>query len=124
MLKRANRFHGHGSLQGVYARGASFRGQAFSFKVLQRRHGELRASVVVSTKVSKRSPIRNRIRRRLYELTRLHVNPELAVDLVITVYADTVAAMPSDELLMQFKELAGQAGLLRKDTEQQVQSPR
>ena len=115
MLKRSLRFHGHGSLQGAYARGASVRGQAFSFKVLQRRHGELRAAVVVSTKVSKKAPVRNRIRRRLFELVRLHVDPSAPTDLVITVYADTIAAMPAAELKSQFLAMIKEARLHQQD---------
>lgn len=112
MLSRAHRFHGHGSLQAAYARGQAVRGQAFSLKVLARKNGGLRAAVVVSTKVSKKAPVRNRIRRRVYELIRLHIAVDIPNDVVVTVYTDTVATMPPAELASQFLQLTAQAGLL------------
>jgi len=63
-----------------------------------RRH-KYRVAVVVSRKVSKSAVVRNRIRRRVYELVREHARRcTKPLDLVFTVYGDTVAELPQAEL--------------------------
>jgi len=100
MLARTYRFHGHGSLRYVYTRGKAVRG---SFGVLKytpnTKRKKWRAAVVVSKKVHKSAVVRNRIRRRLYELLRTSIHPAAEpVDIVYVVYAPTVADMPASEL--------------------------
>jgi ribonuclease P protein component len=113
MLQRIHRFHGHGSLQTAYTHGKSVRGQSFSLKCLPRKNGNFRAAVVVSTKVSKKAPVRNRIRRRLYELIRLHIDTTHPTDFVLTVYTEDVATLPAAELKAQFLELCDRAAVQR-----------
>lgn len=56
-------------------------------------------SVVVSKKVSKIAPIRNRIRRRLYEQFRLHAPEYLKNhDVVVTVFDQELAILPAAEI--------------------------
>jgi ribonuclease P protein component len=58
-----------------------------------------RAAVVVSKKVHKSAVVRNRIRRRVFELVRLHSDLIPGVyDLVFTVFDETVADMAPKEL--------------------------
>jgi ribonuclease P protein component len=100
MIARAQRFHGHNSLRYVYSRGDVVRGQFFSLKyILNSRRSSYRAAVVVSRKVHKSAVVRNRIRRRMYEMIRTSVpNDAPAFDLVFVVYSDQVASLPADEL--------------------------
>lgn len=100
MLARTYRFHGHGSLRYVYTRGKAIRG---SFGVLKyapnAKRKQWRAAVVVSRKVHKSAVVRNRIRRRLYEILRTSITPDASpVDIVYVVYAAHVAEMPAKEL--------------------------
>lgn len=54
---------------------------------------------MVSKKVSKSAPERNRIRRRLYELVRVEIAEKLPnLDIVISVFDAEVAKMPALEL--------------------------
>lgn len=56
-------------------------------------------AVVVSRKVNKRAVVRNKIRRRIYELLRLKVkDKKLNSDIVIIIYGDQFATMPIGEL--------------------------
>lgn len=100
MIKGAHRFHGRNSLRFVFQRGKSVRGAQVSLRyVLNNRRKEYRAAVVVSRKVSKSAVVRNRVRRRIYEIIRKNsariIRP---YDLVFTVYSEEVAEMPHAQL--------------------------
>jgi ribonuclease P protein component len=99
MLSRPHRFHGYGSLRYVYRNGKVVRGAFCSLKyVANSRNTRYRVAVVVSKKVSKSAVVRNRIRRRIYEIVRTTVVPDLPVDLVFTVYSEQMATMAADQL--------------------------
>lgn len=99
MLSRTHRFHGHGSLRYVYKNGKVVRGSCCSLKyAANNRRATYRVAVVVSKKVNKSAVVRNRIRRRIYELVREYVSPDQGQDLVFTVYSDQMATMPADQL--------------------------
>jgi ribonuclease P protein component len=69
--------------------------------------------VVVSKKVAKSAVTRNRIRRRLYEIVRKNDHLiSTPLDVVILVYSETVATMPSEKLEAQI------TSLLQKTTNQ------
>ncbi len=58
-----------------------------------------RVAVVVSKKVAKVAPDRNRIRRRVYEAVRLLAPGRLTnEDIVITIFDDRFLTLPHDEL--------------------------
>lgn len=116
MLSRKFRFHGYGSLKFVYSKGKTVRTRFLSLKYIPNsRRSESRLSVVVSKKITKKAPQRNRMRRRLYEAARLQwpmVKP--GHDLVITVFDERVATIPATELTELVKELLTQAKLLKQ----------
>lgn len=107
MFSKTHRFHGYGSLKGVYQRGQNARGTMISLKFGQRDESRpYRVAVVVSKKVSKSAVTRNRIRRRIYEQVRLtsdSIKP--GTDLVFTVYSDQVAVIEPDKLKQLIEEL-------------------
>jgi ribonuclease P protein component len=114
MLSRQHRFHGHNSLRYVYQHGKTVRGPLLALKfVVNERRQTYRAAVVVSRKVSKSAVVRNRIRRRLYELLR-HRQDAITqpYDIVITVYSEQVAAMPAQELERVLDAQLKQAGIV------------
>jgi ribonuclease P protein component len=100
MIQRAHRFHGRGSLRMVYQRGQVLRGPFTALRYLPNpRRNAYRVAIVVSRKVSKSAVIRNRIRRRLYEIIRseeMHI--ARPYDLVLTVFNDQVATADFTEL--------------------------
>ncbi len=111
MIGRTHRFHGYGSLRGVYQRGKTAR-----TSLVQLRYGTrdpqkpYRVAVVVSRKVSKSAVVRNRIRRRVYEVVRTTdsgIQP--GTDLVFTVFSDRVAGLPAAELQAVIAELLQKA---------------
>jgi ribonuclease P protein component len=100
MLSRAYRFHGHGSLRYVYTRGQAVRSNLGILKYAPNsRRKNWRAAVVVSRKVHKSAVVRNRIRRRLYEVIRTSIPADApAIDMVYIVYSAQIADMPANQL--------------------------
>ncbi len=100
MISQFHRFHGHASLKRVYQRGTTIRGAHANLKFLFRGDNKpYRVAVVVSRKVSKSAVVRNRIRRRIYELVRQAPEPIPAgLDLVILVYNEELAKQQYEEL--------------------------
>lgn len=99
MITRAHRFHGHGSLRFAYQKGKTVRGNYISLRfVRNNRRTTYRVAVVVSKKVHKSAVVRNRIRRRVYELVRVHLAPEQPYDLIFSVFDERIATMPAPEL--------------------------
>lgn len=113
MISRPHRFHGHASLRFVYQRGKTVRGQFVALRYQSNpRRDHYRAAVVVSRKVHKSAVVRNRIRRRIYEIIRQHLANDLPpVDLVFTVFSDRVATMEAAELKQQVLALVDKAQL-------------
>lgn len=115
MISRTHRFHGYGSLRHVYRQGRVARGALFTVKTVPNdKRKSYRVAVVVSRKVNKSAVVRNRIRRRLYELCR-ELAPAISqpFDIVITVFHDTVADTPPAELRGQLKKQFQEAGILK-----------
>lgn len=113
MIHARHRFHGHNSLNYTYRNGKTVRGPLTALRFAPARKGEpYRLAVVVSKKVSKSAVERNRIRRRLYEAFRL-AEPSMRVecDMVVTVFSDTVASMPHEELARLVKAQLRQADI-------------
>jgi len=112
MISVKHRFHGYGSLRGVYQRGHTVRGSLISLKFAQRGgQRPYRVAVVVSRKVSKSAVTRNRIRRRVYELVRERAAAIPAgTDLVFTAYDERLAELPAVQLQTAINDLLQKAG--------------
>ena len=95
MISNSHRFHGRSSLRFVYQRGQTVRGPHLSLRYIHNtRQPVYRAAVVVSRKVSKSAVVRNRIRRRIYEVIRVAAaGIQQPYDLVFTVYGEEAAVM-------------------------------
>lgn len=111
MLSKKHRFHGLGSLNYTYRRGMGFRSQSFGIKTTQNRLDTYRVAVVVSKKVTKKAPNRNRIRRRVYEAVRLTAPKYLTKqDIIITIFDDRFLETPFAEIQQsiekQFKQIS------------------
>jgi ribonuclease P protein component len=114
MIDAAHRFHGRGSLRFVYQHGKTVRGPLNALKYTRNvRRKTYRVSVVVSRKVHKSAVVRNRIRRRLYEIIR---NSSASItapyDVVITVFSDQIASIDSGELTQMIHKQLMQAGII------------
>lgn len=124
MISRQYRFHGLGSLRAVYRHGKTVRGPFSSLKYLSNhKHQTYRAAVVVSRKVHKSAVIRNRIRRRIYEVLR-HQEAELnkGCDMVWTVFSDRVNELGDPGLQKLVRSQLEQAHLLNSATKQPTPS--
>lgn len=113
MIERAHRFHGKKSLGLVYGRGQVIREPHLVLKYVQNyRTPEYRVSVVVSRKVSKSAVVRNRIRRRIYEIVRQKEKTLLQhIDMVFIVQMDSLAKFRHKELAQVIEQLLSRARL-------------
>lgn len=110
MLAKRNRFHGNAALRWVYKGGQQARGPRMSLRFRERQDKGVLVAVVVSRKVSKSAVVRNRIRRRIYEVLRaLVVLDAESVALIVTVYDETVATMPTERLTQEVRHLLSKA---------------
>jgi len=99
MIQKSHRFHGYGSLNGVYRRGETVREPNLTLKFLRRPSDKpSRVAVVVSKKVSKSAVVRNRIRRRIYEIVRLQEAVNSGFDLVFTAFSPELASQEQRQL--------------------------
>lgn len=133
MIAGRNRFQGHNSVQNVYRhrRGTTLRGAMINLKVapLSTRPDDLpnpkepqttgyplyKAAVVVSKKVHKSAVVRNRIRRRIYEIVRTYpdlgpdANAASGLQLVFVVYSEQLATISSLKLRASVHDLLARA---------------
>jgi ribonuclease P protein component len=115
MLSSRYRFHGHGSLRFVYAKGEVVRSKFFICKSLpNHRRSAPRIAIVVSKKVMKSAVKRNRIRRRLYEAVRAEL-PRLQerADIVFIVISPEVLTASPDELTKTIQSCLAQSDLYK-----------
>ncbi len=96
MINRLHRFHGYGGLRAMYQRGQTVRSPQLSLKFQYRDNQRpYRLAVVVSRKVSKSAVVRNRIRRRIFEVVRQQApDLPLGIDLMFTVFDVELANLP------------------------------
>jgi ribonuclease P protein component len=100
MVDTTHRFQGHNSLRFAYQKGRIIRGQYSSLKYIKNtRRDTYRVAVVVSRKVHKSAVVRNRIRRRVYEIVR-SLQPRIAepYDLVFIIYSDQLSVLPASDV--------------------------
>jgi ribonuclease P protein component len=115
MLTRSHRFHGYGSLRRAYSHGQSIRSSLIALRSAPRPIGKpYRVAVVVSRKVHKSAVIRNRIRRRIYELVRQYEAVPPNTDLIFTVFSEQVATIGAEQLNSIINELLSKATLQQK----------
>jgi len=115
MIPSPFRFHGHNSLRYVYTNGKAVRSQPLTIKWVKNTHRtEPRISVVVSKKVIKSAIGRNRIRRRIYEYIRTHLDQFNDVyDIVVITTSPELKDIPYTELSAQLDALLHKAGVYK-----------
>ena len=115
MIAQKYRFHGHGSLRYLYNHGQNVRTRTLTLRYIKNaRRSEPRITVIVAKKVLKKAVMRNRIRRRLYELIR-ELLPQLPQDhdIAITVFSAELLLMTHEELKDQLLQILERAELLK-----------
>ena len=115
MIPSPFRFHGHNSLRYVYTNGKAVRSQPLTIKWVKNTHrSKPRISVVVSKKVLKSAIGRNRIRRRIYEYMRTHLDQLNDVyDIVVITTSAELKDMPYADLAGQMDTLLDKAGVYK-----------
>ena len=115
MISTLFRFHGHNSLRYVYGNGKAVRSQLFTIKYVPNTHRKHpRFSVVVSKKVIKSAVGRNRIRRRIYEYVRTHLDQLVNVhDVVIICTSAELRTLPYAQIQEQLDQLFEKAHLYK-----------
>lgn len=119
MLAQSHRFHGRRATTLAYKKSVAFRAGTVTLRV-SKASGDtpFRVAVVVSKKVHKSAVVRNRIRRRLYELCRTLIHDSARQDLLFIAHDTTLAALSAAKLQHVFLKLCKDAKVpLRADTE-------
>jgi len=112
MIHSTHRFHGRNSLRFAYQKGHVVRGELISLRAVRNtRRNTWRAAVVVSRKVSKSAVVRNRIRRRIFEIVRRHAGRiDGSFDLIFSVYGEQLASSEPAALEQLICDLLQKAG--------------
>ncbi len=113
MLKSDNRLRGRREPRIVLKHGRSVREGDFMLKFVERGNEQFRLTVAVSKKVSKNAPLRNSIRRRVYEAIRKELQIKDGFYIVVMGYSQEIATMPYSELKQQLFQLFKRADLLK-----------
>jgi ribonuclease P protein component len=115
MIPSPFRFHGHNSLRYVYTNGKAVRSQPLTIKWVKNTHRTRpRISVVVSKKVIKSAIGRNRIRRRIYEYIRTHLDQfNDTYDIVVITTSPELKDIPYGELSEQLDTLLQKADIYK-----------
>lgn len=110
MLSKKYRFHSRGGVRYVYQKGKTIRNPKMSLVFVKNERKFTRFAVVVSKKVVKSAVVRNRIRRRVYEVLRKNIEyiPK-EVDYIFVVFSKDVAEMPFKELEKMIGELVAES---------------
>ena len=100
MLAKKHRFYGQGAIRYINRKGTPIRASMFTVKyVPSKKPNNFRVAVVVSKKVTKSAPKRNRIRRRIFEIIRTSGERYvMGNDIVIIVFNDKPALLEHNEL--------------------------
>jgi ribonuclease P protein component len=99
----------------VYQKGHVVRGELLTLRTAQNaRRSTWRAAVVVSRKVSKSAVVRNRIRRRVFEIVRRQAGRISGPhDLVFSVYGEQLATLEQATLEQLITDQLKKAGVCR-----------
>ncbi len=110
MLAQQHRFTGSRAIQRLYRVGQSARTKRLGLRYQTESGQSFRAVIIVSRKVHKSAVVRNRIRRRLYEILRTDYAKHLdGVQLVITVFDVSLATMTAEEVRSELANLLSKA---------------
>lgn len=103
----------------AYKKGKNIRTDFLTLRFVPSRGNDYRLAVVVSRKVSKSAVVRNRIRRRIYEIVRLsraEASNPWQYDMIMTVFDERLATMPADSLREAVLRLLQKAGINGSDS--------
>lgn len=108
MIGRANRFHGHRSVSNV--RGEVAHGRLMSIRFIKNKKNDYRLAVVVSKKIAPTAVVRNRIRRRIFELVRTEKRlTGQPIDVIIYAKTSAIGEMEHDDLGREVSNLTKKA---------------
>lgn len=119
MIAAEYRFHGHGSLNYLFRNGKTARnGQVLVRSVPNKRRETSRVAVIVGKKVAKSAVVRNRIRRRVYEVIRKNwAEIPGQTDFAVTVLSADLAVLPAPEVERAVLGALRRAGIYKTGAE-------
>ena len=110
MIEKKYRFHSRGGVRFVYQNGKTIRGPKMSLVFCENTRGFTRFAVVVSKKVNKTAVVRNRIRRRVYEIIRQNIDDvPKKMDYIFVVFSPEVKDMNYKELEKNIGKLVAES---------------
>lgn len=100
MISYQYRFHRRSSLKFLFSNGRTEHSSCMAFRYMLNTKNDLpRIAVVVSKKISKRAVVRNKIRRRIYEIVRQNLECiNMPIDIAIIVRSNKIIEISHNEL--------------------------
>lgn len=84
MLPKVNRIKKKKDFEIIFKKGTTFKNNLFVLKVVKKNFGKSRFGFIVSSKISKKAIVRNKVRRRLEEIIKAEVaNIMGSVDIIL-----------------------------------------
>lgn len=122
MIAAKYRFHGHGSLNYLFRNGQTARNSRVLVRCVGNKRRETsRAAVIVSKKIAKSAVVRNRIRRRIYEVLRAqwgHIVPQ--TDFAVTALSADLAIVDAEQVAGAVIDALRRAGVYRTDEQSAI----
>lgn len=122
MIAAEYRFHGHGSLNYLFRNGTTARnGRVLVRAVPNKRRETSRVAVIVGKKVAKSAVVRNRIRRRVFEVVRTNwasILPQ--TDFAVTILSADIAMLPFPEVEKAVLGVLRRAGVYKTETKSAI----
>jgi len=112
MLASANRLTMQGDFKQLAGKGKPFYSALITIKVLKNNRPQSRFGIIVSTKVSKKAVVRNRLKRRLSEVIRLNLSEIKSGFDVIIMVKQALAEKKYQEIESELLQLFKKASLL------------
>jgi|SRR5687768_14466787 len=114
MLSKPYRLTAEKDFARIFAKGRAFQGRGLTVKAVRNGLEGTRVGFVVSTKVSKRAVLRNKIKRRMREIVRKREVKLLAgVDIVFLAKVEALT-MPFADVERSIDDVLGRAGLYKR----------
>ena len=122
MIAAEYRFHGHGSLNYLFRNGTTARNGRVLVRVVPNKRRETsRVAVIVGKKVAKSAVVRNRIRRRVFEVVRTNwasILPQM--DFAVTILSADIAVLPFPEVEKAVLGALRRAGVYKTETKSAI----
>ena len=103
MLKKTNRLTKTKDIDRVFKEGKSFFGRTVGFKIANNDLGSIRINFIVSTKISKKAVVRNKIKRQLREIFKAEMQEAITGKDLVVIALPPIIKLVFSEIKLEIK---------------------